>query len=319
MADGVRPVVAVTGAGGLVGVVTVRALVESGFAVRRLSRSASPSGDPSTALLPAFDAPDSAFEQALAGATHVVHSAGLTNADAATRESDFINANVRLTDRLARAAERVTVGRFVFISSIRAVAGQDFQGTIDATTEPAPTCAYGRSKRQGELAATEAFGGSPHRLGILRPAPVYGRGMKGNLGKLLKLAETPYPLPLGGLSNRRTLLDVEALARAVVHLLTTPAPVQGAFIVSDKEPVAIAEIVAAFRAGMGRPPGLLAVPPRLLEGIAALAGRRQGLRGIFAEEICDPSALEGTGWIATRSSIGGLAALARPPQAGATP
>jgi UDP-glucose 4-epimerase len=317
MTGGSRPLVALTGAGGMVGATLLRTLGESGFAVRRLSRRVGPSSDPEAAVLPPPDAHESAFDEAVAGAAHVVHAAGLTNADAGTSEAEFLEANVYLTDRLARAARRATPGHFVFISSIRAVAGQGFAGVIGRKTEPSPACAYGRSKRQGELAATEAFGGAAHRLSILRPAPVYGRGMKGNLNRLLGLARTPYPLPLGGLSNRRSLLDVEALARAVLHALTSSAA--GAYVVSDREPVTIGEIVTAFRAGMGRPPGLFSVPSPLLEGIAAIAGRRQASRGIFAEEICDPSALEGTGWIATRSSIDGLAALARPPQAGAKP
>lgn len=311
MADGNRAVVAVTGAGGLVGATVVRMLGESGFAVRRLSRAAPPPNRSWLAGLPSFDAPESAFDKALAGATHVVHAAGLTNADPDATESDFLNANAYLTAKLAQAARRVMSGRFLFVSSIRAVAGQDFEGVIDASTEPAPTSAYGRSKRQGELAAAEAFGGAAHRLSLLRPAPVYGRGMKGNLDKLLRLAGTPYPLPLGGLSNRRSLLDVEALGRAVIHVLTAPAAIEGAYIVSDKEPVTVAGIVAAFRTGMGRPPGLFTVPAPLLKTVAALAGRSEAVRGMFAEEICDPSALEETGWIATRSSIDGLVALAQ--------
>jgi UDP-glucose 4-epimerase len=311
-----RPVVAITGAGGLVGASVIQALGESAFDVRRLSRGAPASND-RLARLPPFDAPDRTFEEALAGATHVVHAAGLTNADRRTSEADFLNANARLTEKLARAAQRVTPGRFLFISSIRAVAGQGFGGVIDASTEPAPGCAYGRSKRQGELAAAEAFSAAPHRLTILRPAPVYGRGMKGNLARLLRLAETPYPLPFGGLANRRSLQDAGALARAVVHVLAAPKAVDGAYIVSDREPVTIAEIIAAFRTGMGRPARLFHVPTALLGRAAMLAGHREALRGMFAGEICDPSALEATGWLATRSSIGGLKALARPLQDGA--
>jgi UDP-glucose 4-epimerase len=312
-----RPVVAVTGAGGLVGSAIVNALGESAFAVRRLSRGTAAAGNPQVALLPPFDAPDPAFDKALAGATHVIHAAGLTNADPKTTETDFLNANARLTEKLARAARRVTPARFLFISSIRAVAGQGSDQVIDGSWEPAPACAYGRSKRQGELAASEAFAGEPERICILRPAPVYGRGMKGNLGRLLRLAEMPYPLPFRSLTNRRSLLDAEALARAVVHALTSPAVAGGSYIVSDGEPSTIAEILAAFRSGMGRPAGLFPVPAAFLEGAAAIAGQRQALRGLFSSEICDPSALEATGWIATRSSIGGLMALARPLRHGA--
>jgi UDP-glucose 4-epimerase len=310
MVDGAKAIVAVTGARGLVGKAVIRQLSEAGFSVRRLSRTGLQDGESDWAILPRFDAPDEAFDASLAGATHIVHAAGLTNADATTSEADYMNANALLTERLAAAARRAISGRFVLISSIRAVAGQGFAGVIDATTEAAPTCAYGRSKRAGEIAAARIFANAPERLCILRPAPVYGHGMKGNLGKLLQLARKPYPLPLGGLKNRRTLLDVEALARAVIHALTAPAPIGGAYIVSDKEPIAIVEILAAFRSGMGRPARLFPIPSFLLEAAASAAGQRLALRGLFAEEICNPSALETTGWVPTESSIDGLAALA---------
>jgi UDP-glucose 4-epimerase len=141
--------------------------------------------------------------------------------------------------------------------------------------------------------------------------------MKGNLGRLLRLAGMPYPLPLAGLANRRSLLDVEALGRAIIHALANTTPVSGAYIVSDREPVTIPQIMAALRSGMGRPPGLFYLPRPLLEGIASFSRQRQALRGMYAGEICDPSALEDTGWIATENSINGLMALARTPLDGA--
>lgn len=319
MADDHHPIVAVTGARGLVGQAVVRQLETAGFLVRRLSRSRLPECGLPSAILPAFNAPDKGFEEALAGAAHVVHAAALTNADATAIEADFMNANARLTGRLATIAERIIPGRFVFVSSIRAVAGQGSGGPIRASTTPAPSCPYGRSKRAGEIAASEIFASSARRLTILRPAPVYGPGMKGNLGRLLRLARTPYPLPLADFANRRSLLDVEALARAIVHAVSAATPIGGAYVVSDREPVTIPQIVAAFRSGMGRRPGLFYLPRPLLEGIASLSAQRQALQGIFAEEICDPSALEDTGWIATENSVSGLVALARPPVDGAKP
>jgi UDP-glucose 4-epimerase len=319
MADNRDPLVAVTGARGLVGKAVVRQLGESGFSVRRLSRGPLPEDGSRSAILPPFDASDGDFDKALAGTTHVVHAAALNSGDAKADEADFMNANARLTERLARAAERVAPGRFVLISSIRAVAGKDFRGTIGASTKPMASDAYGRSKLAAEIAAAEMFADAAHRLTVIRPAPVYGRGMKGNLGRLLRLADAPYPLPLAGLTNRRSVLDVEALARAIVHVISAPAPISGAYIASDGEPVTIPQLVTAFRGGMGRRPGLFYLPPVLLEGFALFSGQQQRARGIFTDEICDPSALEDTGWIAAENSVGGLMALARPPLDGAKP
>ncbi len=305
-------IVAVTGAGGLVGRVLTRHLAQAGFAIRILSRTPKSAPDFDSKALPPFDAPGEAFDKALAGATHVVHAAGLTNADPRTTETDFMNANAALTERLANAAARVTPGSFIFLSSIRAVIGHGSKGIVGAETRPAPICAYGRSKLAGEAAAGAAYSGARARqLTILRPAPVYGAGMKGNLGRLLQLARTPYPLPLAGLQSRRSLLDAEALARAVVHVLTVPDAGGSAYIVSDAQPITIQGIVRAFRIGMGRAPNLFAVPPSFLQLAASLAGKRQIVQGLFADEICDPSSLAATGWAATENSAGGLAALVR--------
>ena len=41
------------------------------------------------------------------------------------------------------------------------------------------------------------------------------RGVKGNIASLATLAQTPMPLPFGGLDNRRSLLALENLAAAI--------------------------------------------------------------------------------------------------------
>ena len=53
----------------------------------------------------------------------------------------------------------------------------------------------------------------------LRPVLVYGPGLKGNMAELMRLARMPYPLPLGGLRARRSLVSVESLASAVATVL----------------------------------------------------------------------------------------------------
>lgn len=304
--------VAVTGASGFVGRRVVRHLRDAGFSVRAISRTIGAWEEGvETATLPHPAASLDEFERVLNGVEHVVHGAGLTNASAETPESEFMQANAELTARFAEAAARVVAGRFLLMSSIRAVAGAGFDGILTPETPAKPTCAYGRSKRAAELAALTHFpDASASRLSILRLPPVYGAGMKGNLARMLHLADTPYPLPFGALRNRRSLLSVEALAAAVVDLLQM-AQTRQVYLAGDRDPVCTAEIFTALRAGLGRPGRLLPVPASLLKMAAKLAGRGEDWQGLFAEQICDSSALADDGWRQTENPRPGLAEAAR--------
>jgi UDP-glucose 4-epimerase len=79
----------------------------------------------------------------------------------------------------------------------------------------------------------------------------------------------------------------------------------------DRDPVSTSEIFTAFRAGLGRPERLLPVPASLLKTAARLAGRGEDWQGLFAEQICDSSALADDGWRQTEYPWPGLAEAAR--------
>ncbi len=304
--------VAVTGASGFVGRRIVQHLRDAGFSVRAISRTTGTCEDGvETAPLPFPGASPEEYERVLDGADHIVHGAGLTNASAETPDSAYMQANAELTARFAEAAARTVAGRFLLMSSIRAVAGAAFDGVLTPSMPARPTCAYGRSKRAAELAAIECYpDAGASRLAVLRLPPVYGSGMKGNLARMLRLADTPYPLPFGSLHNQRSLLSVEALAAAVVDLLQMQRTRQ-IYLASDRDPVSTAEIFAAFRAGLGIPKRLLPVPAGLLKATARLAGRGEDWQGLFAEQICDSSALADDGWRQTQDPRSGLAETAR--------
>lgn len=304
----------ITGASGFVGGTVDRALRQAGHDVRRASRT--PPTDPGAferVALPRPDAPDGDFAELVDGCDHVVHCAALNNAGHGIRESDFMAANADLTRRLATAAAKVVPGRFVYLSSIRAVAGPCFDGKLDDAAEPAPACAYGRSKLAGERATEAAFSGR-QGLVILRLPPVYGTGMGGNLARLLRLAETPWPLPLGAIPGCRTLVSVDSTASAVLVLIGAPHLQRTTYWVGDKHPVTVAEILTAFRDGLQRPRRLVSLPPVLFERVTALAGKPAVWTAFTATQIVDASALMQEGWIAEADTPAALRATARPVQ-----
>ncbi|WP_163616173.1 NAD-dependent epimerase/dehydratase family protein, partial [Klebsiella pneumoniae] len=85
----------------------------------------------------------------------VVHSAGLAHAMSGAPEDDYRSANTEATRRLAEAAERAGVRRFVFLSSIRAQSGPSAPAPLTEADTPLPTDAYGRSKLAAEQALAE--------------------------------------------------------------------------------------------------------------------------------------------------------------------
>ncbi len=301
-----------TGASGFVGRHVVRHLAGLGADIRPLSRIAS--ADPSARVLPPPDAPADVFRRAVSGLDAVVHCAALNN-DGSPRRLDLFAANAGLTARIATAARDEGVGRFLYVSSIRAVAPAGATVAIGDDTPAVPGDDYGRSKREGEIAALDAAAGA-FRPVVLRLPPVYGHGMGGNLGLLLRLARLPLPLPLAGLGAPRSLVSGEAAGRAVGTLLAAARPARTTYVASDLAPATPAGIVRAFRRGYGLAPRLFAVHPVLLRAAAAMAGRGDAWAGLLAEQTCDPSSLVAEGWAPDADSLAGLEAVAAGLRAG---
>ncbi|MER8829450.1 NAD-dependent epimerase/dehydratase family protein [Mesorhizobium sp. M0938] len=301
--------VLVTGATGFLGRLVVQHLRDAAFDVRIASRHPEKLGSQNDIfMLPNFDAPDGAFATIMQDVKHVVHCAGLNNDQGNATEADYMKANAELTERLARAAAAQASGRFVYLSSIRAVVDAGFSGTIDEGTTPAPQCAYGRSKREGEIRVLDAFAssGRSDAATVLRLPPVYGPGMRGNLATLMRLADTALPLPTAALAGVRSLISCEAAVRAVSHLLTHSGPLRPVYVASDGRPVQVASIIEAFRQGFGRPKRLVAVPAGLIRPVASLLGKRKFWDSLTATQRCDPSLLVSEGWLPETDTIGQL-------------
>jgi UDP-glucose 4-epimerase len=137
--------------------------------------------------------------------------------------------------------------------------------------------------------------------------------MSGNLAMLARWARSPYPLPLGGLMGRRTLLSVDNLADAIETVIAAPAPLRRPFIVADAEPLTVPDMIAAMRQGLGRRPGLLPIPEWLLSMALRVSGRSDWYPRLAGSQIVDTSALRGLGWVPRVQTKAGLAALMRDP------
>jgi nucleoside-diphosphate-sugar epimerase len=301
------PLIALTGATGFIGRHLVAELPRRGYRVRVLLRRPAEVPAGATGAVIGDIASPHNMAAALRDVDAVIHSAGLAHAMSGMPEDDYRAINTQGTLNLARAAERAHVKRFVFLSSIRAQTGPVATRPVTEADEPRPTDAYGRSK----LEAEQGLESLAIDWVALRPVLVYGPGVKGNMAALLDLAQSPWPLPLGGLHAQRSLLSLDNLASAVDAVLRAPGPLRRPFIVADPEPLDIAAIVAALREGLGRKPGLIPVPSFMLRLGAMLAGKSEAYERVAGSLVARPDALMRLGWRPVSSTRDGLAILAR--------
>jgi nucleoside-diphosphate-sugar epimerase len=309
--------VLVTGASGLIGRPLTAALANAGHQVRAAMRERG--GHEFPAGVEIVSSPDLAqpvdWPPLLAGMDAVVHLAGIAHIGTDIADDTYDRVNHLATAALARAAAAGAIKRLVFISSIRAQSGTHADGPLSESDPPQPTEAYGRSK----LAAEDAVRASGVAYTILRPVLVYGRGAKGNLANLLRLARLPLPLPFGRLANKRSLLGVDNLIAAIRFALENERAANETFIVSDPQSVSVAEIVAICRAAMGRNPNLLSVPPSLFAGLFAAAGQQEKWDRLAGALEAPPAKLMEAGWQPVTDARSGLTALiqaASPPKSG---
>jgi UDP-glucose 4-epimerase len=251
--------VLLTGASGFVGAALVKALADAGYAVRaaqRRSRQSFPTVE--TVVVGELSA-DCDWRNALGDVAAVVHLAG--PAHARFSQAELHKGIVEGTARLAAQAQEAGVKRFLYVSSIKAVAARS-RAPIGERSAPAPQDAYGRAKLEAERAVMAHDTLVPV---VLRPPLVHAGDAKANFAMLMALATSPLPLPLAGIANRRSTISREALVGAILAVLRASQGPAGVFHVAEQPALSSAEIVTALRAGLGREANLMpALLPSLL-------------------------------------------------------
>jgi nucleoside-diphosphate-sugar epimerase len=284
--------VLLTGASGFLGRHLAAALLAEGYRVRAALRRPDPALPAGIEVVEIGDlAGPQDWRSHLAGIDAVVHGAGIAHAGPGLPEALYDRVNCAATLDLAAAAAG-RVGRFVFLSSIRAQCGPSADHVLSEAEEPRPTDAYGRSK----LAAERGLAGLDLASVSLRPVVVYGPGVGGNVGLLLRLARTGLPLPFGALRARRSLLSIENLVAAVLLALSPDVGLTGPVIVADPAPLALGDLLRAMRHALGRAPLLVPVPEGVMAAGLSLVGRRDMWERLAGALEVDPRRLLNGGW-----------------------
>jgi UDP-glucose 4-epimerase len=95
---------------------------------------------------------------------------------------------------------------------------------------------------------------------------------------------------------QRSVLSIENFNSAVATALTDSRARGETFIVSDPVPVTIAELIAGYRAALGRSPWLVPMPDRWLEYCLKAMNHRSTWERIGRPLVARPSKLLALGW-----------------------
>jgi UDP-glucose 4-epimerase len=213
---------------------------------------------------------------ALAGCDAVIHLAARVHVMRDTVADPlalYRATNTDATLNLARQAAQVGVKRFVFVSSIK-VNGEGRDAAYREIDAPAPEDAYAISKWEAEQGLWQIAQETGMEVVILRPPLVYGPGVKANFRRLLDTVARGWPLPLGAIENRRSLLFLGNFVDAIRVCIEHPEAAGQTFLIDDGQPVSTPELVRAVAHAMRRPARVLAVPVGVLEFAGVLLGRR---------------------------------------------
>ena len=289
----------ITGANGFVGSQLTSLLEAQGHQLL-LAVRADVQATSATASIGDIDTFDN-WEARLSGIDTVIHLAARVHQMDEQGDQAILNyqrTNVDATVRLAQAAVKCGIKRFIFLSSIKVNGEETHHGkSFSAMDAPAPKDAYGESKLQAELALKEISSNSAMELVIIRPSLVYGPGVKANFIRLVELARSGMPLPFAGLKNYRDMVSVDNLCDLIAHCIDKPEAAGKTLLVSDGMAYSTADIVTAVRVISGLPQRIFYFSPGLVKILLSLAGKRAVADRLLGNLQVDISAtIDTLGW-----------------------
>ena len=245
--------VLVTGGTGVVGQAAVTEILAGGHTVRLVSRNAAEDAKQWPAGVepwPANIGDPNELRGCAEGCDLVIHAAGIVEE---TGTLTFESVNVDGTRSIVREAERCTVGRFVYISSLGAETGDS---------------PYHRSKRRAEDIVRNFAGGWI----ILRPGNVYGPGDE-VVSLLLTVVRTFPVVPVIGTGEDKFQpIWVEDLAAALSECVRRTDLHGRVLEIAGEEKTCLNDLLDRMAEITGRSPARIPIPPFLASAGATIAG-----------------------------------------------
>jgi len=281
----------VTGANGFVGKAICEMGKKAGHKMFACQRNNTLNESAETRHITDISDVDGLFK-AMNGCEVVVHLVARTHVikeTSAKKLSEYQKINVGGTKAILNAAKKAGVRRVVFMSSVKVHGDVNNNSAFTEQSPLSPSDAYGKTKREAERVLRRLCDDSNIEWCILRPPIIYGPGVKGNFQSLIRICDTPLPLPFGSLvKNKRSIIGINNLASAVLSAATHTNAVGKIFLVRDAEDISTTKLIRLIRSELGRPACLVSIHPWLMNlGLTILGKRNIAIRLLGSLTIDD--------------------------------
>ena len=165
-----------------------------------------------------------------------------------------------------------------------------------------PEGIYGKSKRESELKLLKIGKESGMHVSIIRPSLVYGPNAKGNLQLMLSGVKKGWFPPLPETGNRRSMIHVDDLVRAIFLVAEDDRANGEIFIATDGRSYSSREIYNAMCGTLDKSIPKWSVPKFLFDVVSLISPRiKYKLHKLLGDECYSSAKLEALGFKAKKT------------------
>ena len=183
-------------------------------------------------------------------------------------DEEYYEVNYELTKRLYNQFLQSNAKKFIYISSVKAVA-DTVEGFLIEDVSPNPITAYGKSKLMAEDYILNHLP-LDKQVYVLRPCMIHGPGNKGNLNLLHAIITRGIPYPLAAFENSRSFLSIENLCFVIKELLEQSIIPSGVYNMADDENISTNELISLISMISSQKPKLWKIPKKIIITISKI-------------------------------------------------
>ena len=198
----------------------------------------------------------------------IIHLAGKAHDTKNTAdEKVYFEVNLGLTKKIFDQFLKSDAEKFIFFSSVKAVADEVDEAQLIEDVIPDPQTPYGKSKLAAENYILSQKLPAGKKVYIIRPCMIHGPGNKGNLNLLYKIVKKRIPWPLGSFQNLRSFTAIDNLCFAISQILIKEIE-PGVYNMADDDAISTNRLIELINESNKKRYLIWSFNKKLVQGIA---------------------------------------------------